>query len=201
MNRSRACGPISTSMYIRPDAVILDVIRLEDREARMRFSILNIAMAIAIAALTVALVVDRINDQKIIRLMDQYSRHRFSLPTAFLDSRTRWNSEETQLPLPAGRAEAVAARFITDLASVNTEIYWQLESLNLVSINQSFNNWCYLVTIDGTEKYIARDGGPPITLSVLILFDETVVIPAERNYIDESPTYARLFASNYVIAK
>ena len=64
MNRSRACGPISTSMYIRPDAVILDVIRLEDREARMRFSILNIAMAIAIAALTVALVVDRINDKK-----------------------------------------------------------------------------------------------------------------------------------------
>ena len=40
MNRSRACGRVSTSMNNRPDAVILDVIRLE-QSCLIEFSILK----------------------------------------------------------------------------------------------------------------------------------------------------------------
>ena len=37
MNRSRACGGFGTSMYNRPDAVILYVMRLNNYEARNRY--------------------------------------------------------------------------------------------------------------------------------------------------------------------
>ena len=38
MNRSRACGRIGTSMNNRPDAVILDVIQLEENESPIIYS-------------------------------------------------------------------------------------------------------------------------------------------------------------------